>query len=305
MSHGDYVELETDPRVSWKATLSLALGLASILFSLLAAVPAFIFACLALIEIGNNPASLTGRGRARTGLLLAILIPLSQIGLVIGGIALWRSGALLPADPEQDPEVALVTSQLNRVGNGLLSHYEYYDAFPQIDGSEETKRNLSWRVHLLPYVGENSLYEKFQLADGWQGTVNRQLAREVPVVYRRLNHDASSESTQVLTPVSRSEESPERLGIERGANRTFLGDPDSLTAMVVEGTDATIQGPWTMGYDLEVDSASPRNGLEERAGVYVIVMVDGSVKLINASNSDDVIYRILVRNDGLPVSIVE
>ena len=43
---------------------------------------------------------------------------------------------------------------------------------------------LSWRVLLLPYLGELELYEKFRLDEPWDSPSNIELAKQLPTVYR-------------------------------------------------------------------------------------------------------------------------
>lgn len=42
---------------------------------------------------------------------------------------------------------------------------------------------LSWRVHLLPYLEEKTLYEKFKLNEPWDSPANRELLKSIPAVY--------------------------------------------------------------------------------------------------------------------------
>lgn len=46
------------------------------------------------------------------------------------------------------------------------------------------KPGLSWRVLLLPYMGELELYKKFRLDEPWDSPANTQLVEQLPAIYR-------------------------------------------------------------------------------------------------------------------------
>ena len=54
------------------------------------------------------------------------------------------------------------------------AHPEYYD--------ENGRLKLSWRVHILPYLGQNKLYEQFKLDEDWDSPHNAPLAENMPDV---------------------------------------------------------------------------------------------------------------------------
>lgn len=49
--------------------------------------------------------------------------------------------------------------------------------------SLEGKPLLSWRVHLLPRLGESELYKKFRLDEPWDGLTNSKLMTSIPSMY--------------------------------------------------------------------------------------------------------------------------
>lgn len=61
---------------------------------------------------------------------------------------------------------------------------------------------LSWRVHLLPYIGkeEKSLYEQFKLDEPWNSVHNLALAGSIPDCYRnpRKNDSSSPKVTRIV-----------------------------------------------------------------------------------------------------------
>ena len=45
------------------------------------------------------------------------------------------------------------------------------------------KRLLSWRVAILPYLGEQNLYNQFKLDEPWDNDNNKKLLAQMPAVY--------------------------------------------------------------------------------------------------------------------------
>lgn len=43
---------------------------------------------------------------------------------------------------------------------------------------------LSWRVHLLPFLGEEELYKKFKLNEPWDSPHNKRLLPKIPAIYQ-------------------------------------------------------------------------------------------------------------------------
>jgi len=44
--------------------------------------------------------------------------------------------------------------------------------------------NLSWRVHLLPYIGEAALYHQFHLDEAWNSPHHLPLLDQMPEIFR-------------------------------------------------------------------------------------------------------------------------
>ena len=49
---------------------------------------------------------------------------------------------------------------------------------------KQGKPLLSWRVHILPYLEENPLYQQFHLDEPWDSEHNRKLIPMMPAFYR-------------------------------------------------------------------------------------------------------------------------
>jgi hypothetical protein len=50
-------------------------------------------------------------------------------------------------------------------------------------GGKDGKALLSWRVAILPFLGEDNLYKQFKLDEPWDGPHNKRLLEKMPKVY--------------------------------------------------------------------------------------------------------------------------
>src|SRR5262245_24320060 len=84
------------------------------------------------------------------------------------------------ADAEQSRQ------NLMRIGRAAHDHHDAMGYLP--NNSYEWRNNqvrplLSWRVHLLPYLGEKGLYSEFKLDEPWDSANNIRLLNRMPAVY--------------------------------------------------------------------------------------------------------------------------
>lgn len=78
-------------------------------------------------------------------------------------------------------EQATEAKEINNVKQVALSMHNYYDThkrFPFQPGPGESD-DLSWRVRVLPYLDQNTLYQQFDLSQGWDSELNRKLSEVV------------------------------------------------------------------------------------------------------------------------------
>jgi prepilin-type processing-associated H-X9-DG protein len=68
---------------------------------------------------------------------------------------------------------------------GFHNYHDKYGCFPPTYTVDESGKPLhSWRVLILPYIEQNSLYEKIRLDESWDSEHNRQFHSEAPSIFR-------------------------------------------------------------------------------------------------------------------------
>lgn len=203
---------------------------------------------------------------------------------------------LLPA-VQASREAARRTSAMNNLRQIVIAFHNYHDSHRQFPSRGEAKAGaksqLSWRVHVLPYLEQAPLYEQFHLDEPWDSDHNKTLIAKMPAIYRVPGQaaDATKTNYQVLVGKGTIYEKPEGVGI-----RDIL-DGTSNTILVVE-TNNEQAVIWTKPEDLEVDPEKPFAGLLGlRPGGFQAAFADGAVRFIS-QNLDLATLRALFTKAG-------
>lgn len=174
-------------------------------------------------------------------------------------------------------------SNLQQIGQALLLYHDDYGKYPDTcNRNNAGKAMLSWRVHLLPYLGHQELYDRFKLDEPWDSDHNRQLISQMPVVYQ--NPDLSSEEfkTNYLLPVGKKSIFEEGIGV----NQEQVIDGLAHTIILLE-SNSEWSIPWTRPFDLQFEYFQPGNGLGDARKLkdgtigFLCLMADGTVNVIS------------------------
>lgn len=208
---------------------------------------------------------------------------------------------LLPA-VQQAREAARRTQSTNilkQIGLAFHNYHDVYTHFPARASIDENgKPLLSWRVHILPFIEQNALYQKFKLDEPWDSEHNKQLISEMPQFYMNPSLNLEPGKTTYLVPVGQGTvfEANEGLKIRE------LTDGTSNTIMAVEA-DADQAVIWTKPDDLKYDPSKPLNGLGNiRPGGFNVLFCDGSVRLISPAVSEEILKALFTYSGGEPVN---
>lgn len=176
------------------------------------------------------PAPLATRGRF---VLVRLLLVGALAALVLPG---WKRAA--SGDP-----VRQVRQQLTRIGAAIQQYHADHGAYPPAFVADVNGQPMhSWRVLLLPYLGERRLYEDYDLHEPWDGPHNRLLVSRKPAVYALPGEAPGSPDTAFAAVVG-------PLCFFRGREFSRQEDIESLSETAVAGeTLASI--PWTKPEDI-------------------------------------------------------
>jgi hypothetical protein len=198
-----------------------------------------------------------------------------------------------PASARENEEVGRALMQMG------LAWHNYHDTYKFFPSSvppslANQSAGLSWRVRILPFIGQHQLHARFHLNEPWDSEHNRQLIAEMPDVYRPANQKLAAEhKTRFVTPRGETLMSPPG---RRAVNIAEITDGTSNTLMIVEADDdhAVI---WTKPDDLEVDLNKPASGLAVRPpGGFLCVFADGSVHFLQGTIAVSKLAALFTRN---------
>jgi prepilin-type processing-associated H-X9-DG protein len=284
----DYVA-KGDWGTSLKAIFSLVCGCVpcgGCLFS----IPGLILGFLALSDIRASYGRLRGHGVAIAGIALNGVWTLLSIFIL--------PALLLPAvqAAREAARRSECVNNFNRIGLAMHNYDSSKGSFPppaMLD--KEGKPLLSWRVAILPYVGEGALYQQFHLNEPWDSPHNQALIARMPKVYACPSDMTTADpskgmtSYQVLVGPHTLFEGPEGTKLGR------VTDGTSNTLLVCESSTPVI---WTKPDDIPFPAAGAPTGLgSAHPGGFNASMADGSVRFIKLAVPPGAI-RALATKDG-------
>ncbi len=88
---------------------------------------------------------------------------------------------------------AASTNNMKQIALALLFYESTKRGFPPaVLYGPDGKTPHSWRVAVLPYLGEQGLYDQYHFDEPWDGPNNRKLLEKMPAVFRGPNEPAES-----------------------------------------------------------------------------------------------------------------
>ena len=291
---------------SGKATAAMILGI-SALCLVITAIPGVILGILALRDIDKSDGELGGKGMAITGLVLSCLafLIVVPIGLLLPAVQKVRTAAGRMQD----------SNNLKQMAIAMHSHSDSYGGLPQAAAFQDAndKPLLSWRVAILPFIEQDSLYKQFRLDEPWDSPNNKALLPLMPKVYAMPN-DPNPGSGMTYYQVfvgagsafeprkRRPEEGPPGPGqVRLGWKLTDFSDGTSNTILIA--TSAT-PVPWTKPDDIPFSPTGPvpqLGGYSKRGNN--VALGDGSVRFLPENLPDETLRALITRNGGEVVNL--
>ena len=197
-------------------------------------------------------------------------------------------------------------SQNNLKQIGLAFHNfadTYGGSFPEGFADKSKKVGLSWRVAILPYIEQDTLYKQFKLDEPWDSEHNKKLIQHMPKLLAPPDVDTNGYTwyrsftgpDTIMPPATAMPGQPvpgvKLFGIPDGASYTF---------MVVEATDPVI---WTKPDELPYEKGKPlpkMGGSVFKEG-FNAAMCDGRAIFVKGTTDATTLGNAINRQDGNPV----
>lgn len=246
---------------------------------------------------GSTAARGGGGGAVTVLIVLGLVFGLMAICVVGGGALLFVTarGAAGGAQRMQSQ------NNLRQIALALHSYHDANGAFPPPVIKDPSGKPLySWRVAILPYLGEDMLYRQFNLNEPWDSPTNLAAAQRMPMVFQSPGHSGSFGMTDYVAFVG-----PETLfdpNQTKGAQLATVIDGTSNTILVTEIKGSSIN--WAEPRDLEfarttwvINSAPNDIGSGNSAGCNV-AFGDGSVKFLKKEISPATLRAMVTKSGG-------
>jgi hypothetical protein len=211
----------------------------------------------------------------------------------------------VPSLADERPDKRLLEASrknLRALQEAMMAYQNAHGAFPpQALLGGDGKPTLSWRVALLPHLGDEAakLYKEFKLHEPWDSPHNKKLLAKRPKVYAPVANELMVPFTtyyQVFTGPT----APFKVGKLQGPRMASFRDGLANTALIVEAGDAV---PWTKPADLAVDPKKPLPKLGGMfKGFFHIAMANcQDVHFMRRDFNELTMRHIIDPNDGQPV----
>lgn len=188
----------------------------------------------------------------------------------------------------------IAVNNLKQIGLAMHYYNETYQGFPPaaVCDKKTGRPLLSWRVAILPYIEQESLYKQFKLDEPWDSEHNLKLAKAMPKTYFHPNANKPDD-----------DKTHYRLFYGKGAafelnnlsTLSSIADGTSNTIMVVETEEPVV---WTNPNDLVFDPRKPLPKMLTIDGKFSAVFCDGSVQTFKVPIDPEIFKLLIQKNDG-------
>ncbi|MDP7015916.1 MAG: DUF1559 domain-containing protein [Pirellulaceae bacterium] len=182
---------------------------------------------------------------------------------------------------------------LKQIGLGLHNHHDALGQLPRDILSDDDEPLLSWRVAVLPWLGEDLLFQEFHLDEPWDSAHNKELLELMPDIFRSRDSEPGQSTThfQLVT-------GPGTAVDEGVLMLSRVPDGTEFTLALIEAKTAV---DWSKPDDFVFQVSRPAQGL--RSDGSHALMYDGTSVNLDPSLDGDLLRRLFRCDDGEDVSL--
>ena len=220
------------------------------------------------------------------------------------------SGLFTVPSPREASRQAQCSNNMREIAHALRCYEAAWGCFPPAYVADDNGRPMhSWRVLILPYLEESRRYARYDFNEPWDGPNNRQLADDMPSIYRcPAQHGKNRQTATSYVAVV----GPDTMWPGTGARKP-AEVPDGLvnTVLLVE-----VAGPgvhWMAPRDLTVEeflkihtshSGSPQTDIHRARGYFCYscswnaAFADGHMRKVSVPFSTEILSACLTVDGG-------
>ena len=193
-----------------------------------------------------------------------------------------------------------IRNNLREIALAMHNYLQANGRFPPAYLADKQGRPMhSWRVLLLPFLGQKSLYDQYRFDEPWDSPNNRRVTDEAVMVYQcpsRPDRNVRTTDYMIVVGPHTISDGP------HGRKPADIKDGFSNTIMIVEVADSAT--PWAEPRNLKFDEINfqinngraPGIGSHHACGA-TVARCDGSVQFLDDS-TDPKLIRPLLTIDG-------
>ncbi len=168
-------------------------------------------------------------------------------------------------DGKRQADLADRIQKLRQITAAMQKYQDKFGSFPpagvELDNSEGLPAQFNWRVGLLPFLGEQKLYDQFDFNQPWDSEANLQVAKQIPGAFAGPEETDSTTRFHVVGG---------EMGLYKSDRIPKLSDVTDRkiwTAIVIEGApDSAVA--WTRPGALPISQADiAQFGNEDERGI--------------------------------------
>lgn len=132
--------------------------------------------------------------------------------------------------PSFSVERAACADNLRQIGIALQHYHNRFESLPPARTVDKYRNAHSWRVLILPFLGQRALYDRYRFDEPWNSPLNREIANEMPDVYRCPSRTDRMPHTSYVAITGEQTMWPDG----RGRSKAELADAPDSTVLLTE-----------------------------------------------------------------------
>ncbi|MDR1924764.1 MAG: DUF1559 domain-containing protein [Planctomycetaceae bacterium] len=210
---------------------------------------------------------------------------------------------------EQTKLMRVKFEQLQILANATREYERLNKKFPQSFCDNSGKPLLSWRVAILPLIGQQELYDQFNLKESWDSPTNLPLVEKIPQIFAQIKNKKTDQENPAANTNAKGKTQIQRFNStgtplsDRELTLSKMRQPESTVLLILTAPDLAVE--WTKPDELSYEA----DKLETIAGnTFVGVTFAGApinLPIIPQTNSNSqqqrAIFSALIKGEPIPM----